>query len=93
VACKLGDRAVGCFTKPHNDLQISTEIFILTGGWYSSPSDLGDHWCRVRPGLGVSYIHRAPFGANYLQSGRDLFEAVQCEVSRGPRRKLLTGIW
>ena len=43
VARKQGDRAVGCFTKPHNDLQISTEIFILTGGWYSSPSDLGDH--------------------------------------------------
>ena len=33
----------------------------------------------VRPGL--SCIYRAPFGVNYLQSGRIYFEVVQREVS------------
>ena len=40
-----------CFTKPRNYLQISTEIFILTGG-YPSASDLDDR--GLRPGLSYS---------------------------------------
>jgi hypothetical protein len=54
----------------------------LTGGWYpriqeiSAISDAG----AVRPGL--SSIYRAPFGVNYLQSGRIYFEAVRGEALR-----------
>ena len=33
-------------------------------------------------GVGLSFIYGAPFGVNYLQSGRIYFEAEQCEASR-----------
>jgi len=39
----------GCFTKPRNYLQISTDIFIFDQGWYPDPSNLG---CPGPSGLG-----------------------------------------
>jgi hypothetical protein len=67
-----------CFTKPRNYLQISTDIFIFDPGVvvFSNRSWLPD---AFRPGL--CCIYRAPFGVNYLQSGRIYFEVVQREVS------------
>ncbi len=62
--------------------KLPQEYLFLTGGWYpriqeiSAISDAG----AVRPGL--SYIYRAPFGVNYLQSGRIYFEAVRGEALR-----------
>jgi hypothetical protein len=62
--------------------KLPQEYLFLTGGWYpriqeiSAISDAG----AVRPGL--SSIYRAPFGVNYLQSGRIYFEAVRGEALR-----------
>ena len=33
-------------------------------------------------GVGLSFIYGAPFGVNYLQSGRIYFDAAQCDVRR-----------
>jgi hypothetical protein len=58
-----------CFTKPRNYLQISTEIFILTGGTpFQAISDARGFR------LGFSCFHGAPLGVNYLQNGRIYFE-------------------
>ena len=70
--------AVACFTKARNYRQISTgNIYFLDPG---VPLRQRSRTAVVFLALNLSCIYRAPFGANYLQTERIYFEAVQCEV-------------
>jgi len=79
-SCPKGQDALRleCFTKPSNCLQISTEIFILTGGYSFSPLGLG--WPRGFVGLGFPVFIVRHSGLIICKTGRVYFEGVQRKV-------------
>ena len=79
-SCPKGQDAVRleCFTKPSNCLQISTEIFILTGGsvFFPSVSDGPEDLSAL--GFAVFIVRHS--GLIICKTGRVYFEGVQRKV-------------